>query len=338
MSKKLRIGFIGAGGMARAHTDGLKKMDDVEIAAFTDARPDAAQKMAAEFGAKSFDTPAQLCKDGGVDCVYILLPPFAHGDAERAAIDSKIPFFIEKPVGLDLRKTRELASETERVGLITCAGYMNRYRKGVNVARDAFLKDPPVIIHGGWIGGTPKPPAPPNYNIVSWWIQKDKSGGQFLEQVTHTVDLLRYLAGDATEVFAFAANGFNKGIPNYTMDDAAVVNIRLKSGGVANLMACSASNSDGGVWLNVYATKNSAKFTDWEHHTVLKSTDDPLKEVRIKGEPDIFAVEDRAFLDAVRAKNAAGIRSSFADAVKTLEISVAANQSIATGRSVAIKG
>jgi predicted dehydrogenase len=201
-----------------------------------------------------------------------------------------------------------------------------------------FKSDPPVIVHGGWIGATPKPPAPPGYSIVSWWVQKDKSGGQFLEQVTHTVDLLRYLAGEATEVFAYAANGFNKGVLNYTMDDAAVVNIKLKGGGVANLMAGSASNADGGVWLNVYGTRNAARFTGWEHHAVIKRADDPLTETTIKGEPDIFAVEDRAFLDAVKSGDRSGIRSSFADAVKTLEISVAANESIATGKPVAVKG
>jgi predicted dehydrogenase len=220
--------------------------------------------------------------------------------------------------------------------MITCAGYMNRYRKGINTAREMFKSDPPVIVHGGWIGGTPKPG--PSYSILHWWVQKDKSGGQFLEQVTHTVDLLRYLCGEASEVFAYGAKGFTKGVTNYTIDDAAVVNIRLKSGGVANLMAGTASNADGGVWLNCYGMRSAARFTGWEHNAVIKRADDPLTETTIKGEPDIFAVEDRAFLDAVLSGDRSGIRSSFPDAVKTLEISVAANESIASGKPVAIKG
>jgi predicted dehydrogenase len=265
--------------------------------------------------------------------VYLLLPPFAHGDAERAAIAAGIPFFVEKPVGLDLGLTRELAAEVERTGLLTCAGYMNRHRIGVNAARELLTQDPAVLVHGGWIGGSPQPG--PGYSIVHWWIQKDKSGGQFLEQVTHTVDLLRYLCGEANEVFAYAAKGFNQGIPGYTIEDSTVVNIKMKSGGVANLMACTASNAAGRVWLDVYARNTACKFTGWEHSVTIEQVGQQPQE--IKGEPEIFALEDRIFLDAVSSGDRSLIRSTYPDAVKTLEISVAANESMATGKPVKMR-
>ncbi|MCL4505439.1 MAG: Gfo/Idh/MocA family oxidoreductase [Chloroflexi bacterium] len=330
MANQLRVGFIGAGGMAREHAKGLRVMNDVVIAAVTDVVRDRAAALAATLGAATYDTPEQMLRDAGLDAVYILLPPFAHGEAERAALAARLPFFVEKPVGLDLGLSRELAREVEYSGLLTCAGYMNRHRKSVNRARDLLSADPAVLVHGGWIGGSPKPG--PDYSIVHWWIQKDKSGGQFHEQVTHTIDLLRYLCGEAEEVFAYSAAGFNRDIPGYTIDDAAVVNIKLRSGGVANLMACTASNADGGVWLNVYAGKTAFKFTGWEHTLTIKRAGGDGEE--IAGEPDIFAVEDRIFLDAVRSGDRSGIRSTYPDAVKTLEISVAASQSIASGKPV----
>jgi predicted dehydrogenase len=307
-------------------------MPDVEIAAVTDVVRDRALVLAAPIGARVFDSPAQLCKEGGVDAVYVLLPPFAHGAAERAAIEAGVPFFVEKPVGLDLGLSRELAKEVEGRHLLTCAGYMNRHRKGVNAARDLLAADPPVLVHGGWVGGSPKPGA--DYSIVHWWIQKDQSGGQFHEQVTHTIDLLRYLCGEAAEVFAYGATGFNRGIPGYSIEDAAVVNIKLANGGVANLMACTASNAGGGVWLNVYAGQTACTFSGWEHTVTIKQAGAEPQE--IKGEPDIFALEDRIFLDAVRSGDSSTIRSSYPDAVKTLEISLAANQSMATGKAVKI--
>ena len=332
MASKLRIGFVGAGGMAREHTKALKDMQDVEIAAVTDVVAERAEALAAQFGARVFDTPAQMFNEGGIDVAYILLPPFAHGEAERAAIETHIPFFIEKPVGLDLDQSRELAQEVERTGLLTCAGYMNRHRKSVNTVRDLLASDPAVLVHGGWVGGSPKPAA--DYSIIHWWIQKDKSGGQFHEQVTHTIDLLRYLCGEAVEVFAYGATGFNRNIPGYSIEDAAVVNIKLKSGGVANLMACAATNAGGGVWLNVYAGHTACSFTGWDHTVTIKQTGAEPQE--IKGEPDIFALEDRIFLDAIRSGDHSAIRSPYPDAVKTLEIGVAANRSMATGKPVVI--
>ena len=33
-----------------------------------------------------------------------------------------------------------------------------------------------------------------------------KSGGQLLEQATHTIDMMRYIVGEVEEVYAFSAN------------------------------------------------------------------------------------------------------------------------------------
>jgi len=332
MAQPLRLGFVGAGGMAKAHTDALRSMPDVEIAAFTDVRKPAAETIAAQFGAQVFDTPKDLVADAGIDAVYILLPPFAHGDAERAALGAKLPFFVEKPVGLDLGLSREIANEVERAGLLTGAGYMNRYRQGINTAREMLQSDPAILAYGGWWGGSPGPSG--SGGIGSWWADKSKSGGQMHEQVTHTVDLVRYLFGDAEEVFAYAANGFNKGIAGYSIDDAATVAIRFKNGGIANLMSSVSSNAGGGVMLNVHSLQANFKFTGWEHSVSIQKKGEPAQE--IKGEDNIFGIEDAAFLEAVRTKNPGLVKSDYPDAVKTLAISLAANESLVTGKPVAV--
>jgi predicted dehydrogenase len=269
-----------------------------------------------------------------VDAVYILLPPFAHGPAELACLARRKPFFVEKPVGLDWGRTREIAGEVERSGLLTGAGYMNRYRAGVQRARALLQADPAALVYGGWIGGSPNP-QPGSTNIGSWWVQKDKSGGQIVEQCTHTFDLVRYLCGEATEVFAYAANGFNKNLYSYTIDDASTVSIRFASGAVANLMsACCANGGGGGVTLNVYAHDTTCLFTGWEHSVKIQQKGKEAEE--IKGEDEIFAREDQIFLNAVRTADGSQIQSSYPDAAKTLELTLAANESIATGRPVPI--
>ncbi len=155
MAKTIRLGFVGAGGMAKAHTDVFQTMSDVEIAAFTDVNRAGAEAMAEQFGAQVYDTPAQMVADAGLDAVYILLPPFAHGEAERAALEARLPFFVEKPVGLDRGLSEELAAEVQRLGLMTGAGYMNRYRKSVQTARARLQEEPGILAYGGWWGGSP---------------------------------------------------------------------------------------------------------------------------------------------------------------------------------------
>lgn len=332
MPAKVRVGFIGSGGMARAHSEPLSKRKDVVIAAFCDVDPKRTKAIADQYGAPMFKSAKEMLDAVELDAAYVCLPPFAHG-AEFDLIDSGIPFFVEKPINLDLGQAKEIAAAVKAKKLITCAGYMNRYRRGVQTVKKLLAKDPAVFVNGGWIGGTPRPN--PAIGIWTWWVQKKKSGGQFLEQVTHTVDLARFLCGDAVEVHAFAATGFNKGTPDtYDIEDASAVNIKFADGAVANLWASCSSNASGGVSLNVYANNLAAQFTGWEHSVRLMQVGKDT--IEIKGEGDIFAVEDDAFIKAVRSGKPAGIMSPYDDAVKTLAISVAANKSIKTGKPVPV--
>lgn len=328
MSGKVRVGFIGSGGMAVAHTTAMEKIREAQIAAFCDVVPERARVLGEKYGAPVFKAPAKMMDSVNLDCVYILLPPFAHGAAERAALERRIPFFVEKPINNNLRQAEEIAEAVARAGLLTAAGYMNRYRKGINRAKNMLEKDPAVLVLGGWISGTPNPQ--PDRPISLWWVQKKRSGGQFVEQVTHTVDLVRYLCGEAESVSAAAAQGFNTGIPDYDIDDAMAVTVKFKNGAVANLHACCASNAKGGVSLDVYAKQCAFTFRGWGHDTVIHRVG--KQEQTIPGEENVFELEDRAFLKAVRTGDHSRVRSTYEDAVKTLEITVAANKSAQSGR------
>ena len=333
MPKKLRIGFIGSGGTANNHAQRLAKMREVKIEAFCDVFFPLAQAAAEKYSARAFKKAADMFDAVDLDAVYFCLPPAAHGD-EFLAIERGIPFFTEKPVNLKLQQAQQIAAAVQRKRLITCAGYMNRYRKSAQTVRKMLADDPAILALGGWIGGTPRASAGPG--IWSWWVKKKVSGGQFLEQVTHTVDLVRYLCGEAVSVHAFAATGMNENVcKNYDIEDASVVNIRFKSGAVANLWAsCSANGGGGGVSLNVYANHLTALFTGWGHSVrILRAGKDPLE---IEGEADIFEIENRAFVKAVLRKDPSLIQSSYADGVKTLAITVAANKSMKTGRPVVL--
>jgi myo-inositol 2-dehydrogenase / D-chiro-inositol 1-dehydrogenase len=336
--EKARVGFIGSGGMAEAHLQGLPSFPDVEIAAFCDVAPAKAEKLAAQYGAKAYSDPKAMFADQRLDCVYVLLPPFAHGDAELAAIEAKVPFFVEKPIGLDLPRLREIAAGVREANLITAVGYMTRYRKSVQRAREVFQQDPPIIAYGGWLGGRPRGSGAGD-GIGSWWVQRSKSGGQFVEQVTHTVDLVRYLLGDVEEVFTHATRAFNKSKPdtppNYDIEDASVVNMKFKSGAIANIMASCATGVGGGVTLNVFSENHAALFEGWGHNLrLLSKAGEETREETIPGEESIFSIEDRAFIDAVKSGNRSGIRTDYADGLKTAEVALAANRSMETGEPV----
>ena len=328
MPRILRLGFIGSGGMTVAHTNAMTEFKGIKFAAFCDAKKEKAAAMAEKFGAEAFKDPAKMIAASDLDAVWINLPPFAHGEAELACLAGKVPFFIEKPINKDVKQAARIATAVRRAGLLTCVGYMNRYQKSVQAARAALQADPGIYAHGGWIGGPPRNPDP--NGIMGWWIQKDKSGGQFVEQVTHTIDLARYLLGDAVAVSAFAARGFVKDIKKYSIDDALAVSVQFKSGAVANFCASCSSGARGGVFMDVYGLSTAVKLSGWSHDAEIYLAGKKTPK-RVASRPDIFAVEDAAFLKAVRTGNASGVMTSYGDALKTCELTVAATESAEKG-------
>jgi len=139
--------------------------------------------------------------------------------------------------------------------------------------------------------------------------------------------------GEATEVAAVAAEGFNVGIPGYDIEDAWAVAIKFASGGVANLHACTASNARGGVTLDVYAKNCAFEFTGWEHNCKIYRVGEEEPE-EISGEEEVFYLEDVAFIEMLRSGEQSKVQSDYADGLKTLEISIAADQSVATGETI----
>jgi len=337
MVEKVRLGFVGCGGIAEAHMKALVKNLDTEIVGFCDVRMKRAQEVSKQYGsgnARALDDAKSMFRKVELDAVFFCLPPFAHG-AELVAVRRGIPFFIEKPINLYLDQAKRIAQAVEKKKLLTSVGYMNRYRKGVNQVRNILKEDPPILILGGWIGSTPRPG--PEGGILTWWIRKDQSGGQFHEQVTHSVDLARFLCGEISEVYSYPSRGINKTVPaNYDIEDASVLNLKFVNGAVGSLWAsCAADGGGGGVTLSIYANKTTALFTGWEHSLRLLRKDVEPEEV--KGEPDIFSIEDAAFVEAVRKGDPSGIMCSYSDGVKTIEATLAANKSMDTGKPVKIR-
>jgi len=330
MADRIRLGIVGVGGVAQSHFETLGTNDEVEFAAVCDLREDGARETAEKYGGQVFTSAQEMFDAVELDGAWLCLPPFAHGEAEFAAIAHGVPFFVEKPINRDLGQATEIAEAVAKAGLMTSVGYMNRYRKGINALREALADDPAILVLGGWIGGEPRGDAP----IVKWWVQKDLSGGQFVEQVTHTVDLVRYLCGEPAEVCAFRVTGRVEGVPNYSLDDAVAASIRFRDGAVANLHSCCASNARGGVSLSVYASNVAGELGGWEHSMTIHHAGKDAQ--KIAGEGNIFEIEQQAFVKAVQTGDRSHIRCTYADGLETLRLTLAVNESLETGGTVSI--
>lgn len=329
--EKVKLAFIGSGGIVRSHLDqGLKQFADVDFVGWCDLIEEVAAARREQVGGKGriYADAKQMLDETRPDAVYIMLPPFAHGAAEDLVLERRLPFFIEKPVAIDLPLAQRVAEGVARYGLITAVGYMNRYRESVQRVRQLLAQQTPVLLHGGWLGGGPQ-----KYEgIWQWWVQKDKSGGQFLEQTTHTIDLARFLFGEVKSVYAVAVRGRRERPDFYTIEDASMVQMAFANGAAGNLYSSCSTSLGGGVSLTVWGTDLRAEFTGWDHSVKIHL---PGQEASlIAGEPNIFAPEDRAFIDSVKAGRNTGILATYEDGLKATAIACAANDSMVSGKVI----
>ena len=90
-----------------------------------------------------------------------------------------------------------------------------------------------------------------------------------------------------------------------------------------------------GIFLTLWATDMKAEFTGWEHTVKIDLAGG--EQITIPGEENIFALEDRAFVDSVKAGKNVGILATYEDGLKATVIACAANESMETGEGVDVK-
>ena len=83
----------------------------------------------------AYKSHADLIALERLDAVFICIPPFAHGDVESAVIAAGLPFFVEKPLSLDIAAAERVARQLQQRSLVTGVGYHWRYLDTVEEAR-----------------------------------------------------------------------------------------------------------------------------------------------------------------------------------------------------------
>ena len=319
--KEIKIGFIGCGGNANGHMNQLAGIEGARVVAVCDLQVERAQSAAEKHKADSYTAHQALLERDDLDAVYLSLPVFAHGQPELDVIERGLPFLVEKPVAINMDIAREVEAAVSNAGLLTCVGYQLRYLGSTKITQQILQGRTINMVVGKYWCSTGH--GDPN----AWLRQMNKSGGQLVEQATHTIDMMRYMGGEVETVYAMQANRFLK---KTDCPDANSVSLQFTSGAVGSLTATWAYAGD---WsnANVLDLLYEEELLNWNPSRVLVQEDGEWVD---KTEPS--PTIDEVFVDAVRSGDASSILSPYSDAVKTLAISLAANQSAQENRPVAI--
>jgi len=138
----LKVGVLGAGHLGKIHLRLLKQSKKYELVGFYDALDENANKVAAEFGYKKFDTITELIAE--VDVVDIVTPTLQHFDCAKQVIEAGKHIFIEKPISNTVEEAEEIIALAKKYNVKGQVGHVERFNPAFTAVKDK-IKNPMFI-------------------------------------------------------------------------------------------------------------------------------------------------------------------------------------------------
>ncbi|CAG7613726.1 Glucose--fructose oxidoreductase [Paenibacillus solanacearum] len=257
MSRKLKIGIIGCGGIANGkHLPSLSKQPEVELVAFCDIILSKAEKAAAQYGvegAKVYEDYRSLIADPSIDVVHVCTPNDSHAEISIASLEADKHVMCEKPMAKTAADARRMVEAAKRTGKKLTIGYNNRYRPD-----SWFMKQ---ICEDGELGEIyyAKAHAIRRRAVPTWGVfldEEKQGGGPLIDIGTHALDLTLWMMNNYEPKVVLgtsfhklsgkenAANAWGPWDPKkFTVEDSAMGMIVMKNGATIVLESSWALNT-----------------------------------------------------------------------------------------------
>lgn len=223
---KVKVGILGAGGIAKVHAANLKADERVKIVGVADIAKDRALALATESGEDATAVGSlEALFDLGVDAVYITTPNTLHVDPVLKSLEQGVHVFSEKPMATTLdgaAKIRDAAGHSKGI-----------YNLGMNRRYASVYKEIKSLIDA-------KELTPFLANIKmnrgellnpSWTANPEVTGGFLYETPFHLMDLSRYFFGEVKTVLCEG----RQNISESEIDTFAIM-LTFESGTIANFV------------------------------------------------------------------------------------------------------
>lgn len=333
--KEVRIGLMGCGNMGKSLANGVKGLTNARVAAVCDVDAERAKETGDSLGAQPFTSFEELAASEEIDAVIVASPPFMHKPMVVAAAENGKHVFCEKPMAPKLEDCDAMIEACKKSGVRLMIGQVCRYHGIHSKVRE--------LVHSGRFG---KPTAmfvarlsapwtrSATYN-VPWRLKMAESGGTLMEINAHEIDFMRFVCGDAAEVYAVGGNYVQKAAD---YPDVAFVSIKFKSSAVG-LLHSSQASAVGAYGGRVDCEEGSLAFpTIWGQNGGIRMArfgeqEEFLPASEIKVESPVRR-ELREFVESILEERVPAIPGEEGRAA--VEIALAAYQSIETGKPVSL--
>lgn len=255
MARKIRLGFIGTGGIAKnAHMTSLKNIEDIELVAVSDINRETAQAASDMFEGKPkvYTDYKEMLKNEKLDAVDVCTPNLYHKQPSIDALNAGLHVIVEKPIAMSAKEAQAMCQAARKNERKLMVAQCQRFRPDVQLLKK--------MIDAGELGDIyySRVWALRRRGVPAWgvFIEKDKQGGgPMIDIGVHMLDMALYLMGHPKPVAVsgqcYTKFGTRKGVFNpwgewdpkkYTVEDYAAGFVRFDNGATLSIEASFAAN------------------------------------------------------------------------------------------------
>ncbi len=194
----MRIGILGAGGIARKMAHTVNNMDNMTLAAIGSRNIDKAKEFAQEFSIPTaYGSYEELVADSSLDLIYVATPHSRHYEDALLCLENGRNVLCEKPFTANAKQAEELIALAESKDLFIGEAIWTRYLPM------RFTLD--EILASGVIGTPSYLTADLGYQInhVERLIKPELAGGALLDLGVYTINFaLMAFGNDVKEIIS----------------------------------------------------------------------------------------------------------------------------------------
>ena len=229
----MQIGIIGAGGISDTHARAAASVPGVKVTAVYGRNPDKRARLAADHHAVPYDDFERFLAHRPMDAVAIGSPSGVHAEQGIAAARHGLHVLVEKPIDVTVDKADALIDAADRAGIRLGVFFQDRLRPAVRAMKH--------VVESGALGkpvmmsGRVKWYRPPEYYSTSRWrgTRTLDGGGALINQGIHTLDLMIWLFGPVSRVYAAAATRVHA----IEVEDTLAAVLEFESGALGTIEA-----------------------------------------------------------------------------------------------------
>ena len=195
----LKVGLVGVGGISGSHIPNWEKMEDVELVALCDVRPERMEKYAHLHCYSNVD---DMLVNEKLDILDICLPTYLHADTAVKALEMGINVLCEKPISLNRADVERVYGAAERNHVRFMVAQVLRFWPEYEFVKEAFESGKFGKLISGSMTRLGHIPA------WSWdgWMQDEKRSGLTpFDLHIHDLDFMIYAFGKPKNATPFRA-------------------------------------------------------------------------------------------------------------------------------------